>query len=143
MCEIYRKIHSKMSRFREIPKQHWQIITKYFTNHDIFENKCHQKNTKHFIKIDHNLKSFHQNISYFTRYILFYFSLNIYITYFTCLQKVSIISHISQYLPFFTMFLKIFSKFVKYCPVPTDFTEMAALQKFRLAASTSDGNPLS
>ena len=69
-----------------------------------------------------------QNVS---RFISQYFT---YFTYFTPGPNVSIIEHVSQYLPCFTMFHKIFSEIL--CEIlHTDFTEMAALQKFWFAAA--------
>ena len=55
--------------FHEIPTlQNLQNISR-----NIFLNKCHQNNTKYFMKLLHKL--FHNNISCFTQYILFLFTI--------------------------------------------------------------------
>ena len=83
---------------------------------------------------------FTQNMTYFTLYftnsISFYFSYFSYFKYFTCLPNVSIIAHVSQYLPCFTIFCEI---------LHTDFTGMPWWQhceKFQFAtAMLSDCTP--
>ena len=72
MFEISSKIYYKI--FREIPTR--QYFTKYQhgnISRNIFQNKCHQNNTKYFMKIFHKL--FPKNISCFTQYVLFNFSI--------------------------------------------------------------------
>ena len=115
-----------------------KYITKYFVKYrhskipftNIFQSKCNQNNTTHFVEIFHQL--FHKNyIIFHTIYLVLYLN----ISHISCMFFISF--NYVTYCTIFTMFhnfLKIFSENVLWDTAHW-FFKMAALQKFWFAVS--------